>query len=345
MSPEAYVLAKFEDHDYVFLGEFHRIRHDVTLVQRLIPLLHERGIRHLATEFGCVEDQAEVDRLVTGETYDEEAPRRFLFCLDPTWGYREYMDLYRAAWEVNRDLPEGIAPFRILHLGYDIRMELHPGGTVTPELKKKIWHRGDRDVHMARVIEEDLIGPGYKALVYSGIHHAFTRYHQPLYFHSTGKFYGLNDRRTGNLVTRLVPGRTFTIFLHSPWGGRDDAVWDRLPVGGVIDRALGSLPGGRFGFDVRGSPLGSLQDPGSYYAIGHDNLTLADFCDGYIYQGPIAEYEGCTVDPEFITEENFEEAVASLLNPAARSRVESIETLRRWMRNSADMKRRFANVR
>lgn len=38
LSPEDYVISKFKDHDYVFIGEYHRIRHDVMLISNLIPL-------------------------------------------------------------------------------------------------------------------------------------------------------------------------------------------------------------------------------------------------------------------------------------------------------------------
>ena len=37
-SPENYIISKFKDHDYILLGENHRIKHDVDLVARLIPI-------------------------------------------------------------------------------------------------------------------------------------------------------------------------------------------------------------------------------------------------------------------------------------------------------------------
>jgi len=41
--PEDYVISKFKDHDIVFLGEQHRIKHDVELVQNLIHVCIEQG--------------------------------------------------------------------------------------------------------------------------------------------------------------------------------------------------------------------------------------------------------------------------------------------------------------
>lgn len=43
-SPTEYILHKFVDHDIVFLGEWHRIKHDPVLVQSLIPALYANGM-------------------------------------------------------------------------------------------------------------------------------------------------------------------------------------------------------------------------------------------------------------------------------------------------------------
>ena len=33
-----------------------------------------------------------------------------------TWGYQEYIDLYKAAWQLNHGLPAGAPPFRVVGL-------------------------------------------------------------------------------------------------------------------------------------------------------------------------------------------------------------------------------------
>ena len=43
-SPEDYVVGKFVDYDLIFIGEYHRIKHDVGLIHNLIPRLYEAGI-------------------------------------------------------------------------------------------------------------------------------------------------------------------------------------------------------------------------------------------------------------------------------------------------------------
>ena len=64
MSPADFILDKFTDHDVIFLGEVHRVKHDVALVRDLLPLLYEHGIYSLGTEFGRRIDQDLIDSLL-----------------------------------------------------------------------------------------------------------------------------------------------------------------------------------------------------------------------------------------------------------------------------------------
>jgi hypothetical protein len=124
MMPEEYVVSKFKDHDVVFIGEHHLIKHDVEFIQSLIPILYKNGIRDLGVEFGCHELQDRVDTLITAETYDADLARRLMFQWGSYWPYVEYLALYRKAWELNRSLPEGAPKFRIVNLDYRPRWDL-----------------------------------------------------------------------------------------------------------------------------------------------------------------------------------------------------------------------------
>jgi hypothetical protein len=106
-TPEDYVLSKFKDHQIVFIGEYHRIQHDSGLIRKLIPLLHKAGIYNMGIEFGIHRDQDRVEKLINAATYDEQAAREIMFDFASYWGYKDYMDIYRAAWEVNHKLPPG----------------------------------------------------------------------------------------------------------------------------------------------------------------------------------------------------------------------------------------------
>jgi Zn-dependent M28 family amino/carboxypeptidase len=342
-SPEDYIVGKFETYDCVFLGEYHRIKHDVELIHALIPRLYKAGIHNLGIEFGCYEDQDQVDTLITGESYAEDVARRLMFRWFCVWGYQEYMDIYRKAWELNRTLPAGAPKFRVVNLNYRPDWKAATE-TMTDDLWKKVWWKGDPDRCLADVILKEFVAKGKKALVYSGSHHAFTRYHQPVVDFEKKQLIRFNNIRMGNLVLEKIPGRVFNIFLHSPWSIKDDFNQHSYPAAGVIDRLMREFKGRPVGFDVVGTPFGKIEDPQTYYAWGDEGFRLETFCDGYIYQKPFSEYEGCAVDPKFVTAENLQEAIDTLPNPAARKRLKSAADFLAAMRQDADMRRRFRDL-
>ncbi len=219
MSPEAYVLSKFDDHDVVFVGEYHRIRHDPLLVQRLIPRLPSVGVHVLGIEFANAADQPLIDSLLSGDAYDDELAKHIQWNQWPFWGFREYVDLYRVAWEVNRALPDTARPFRIL--GLNARMDWShvwtPEDREDPDLMARVRPDGDWDEFMAATILRDIVATGDKALVYAGINHAYTRFQQPIYDLERGELTGSVSNRMGNRVYREIGDRAFLIFLHAPW--------------------------------------------------------------------------------------------------------------------------------
>ena len=343
-TPEEYVVEKFSDHDLVFIGEYHRIKHDVELIQNLIPRLYEIGVRNLGIEFGCYEYQDQVDSLITADEYDEDLARWLMFKWSVTWGYQEYMDVYRKAWEVNKSLPKDAPRFRVVNLDYRPNWNLAEE-EMTPELWKKVWHKGDRDQQMAQVILKEFVDKGQKALIYSGSHHALTHYYQPIYDYENKEFIRFDKNRMGNIIYNKMPDRVFHIFLHSPWSTKQSYSEHNFPISGIIDRIMREFKNKRVGFDVKGSPFGKLRDDDTYYSIGYDEFTLSTFCDGYIFQKHFSDYEGCTVDTEFITQKNLQEAIEYWTNPKTRKFKTKPEDFFVAMRGSADMKKRFRDLK
>jgi hypothetical protein len=343
-SPEDYVISKFADHQIVFLGEYHRIRHDVELVQKLVPRLYKAGIHNLGIEFGAEELQTEADRLVTADVYDPILARSLMFRWEPSWGYHEYIELYHAAWDVNRSRPRGAAPFRIVNLGYRVDFSQLQGER-TPEVMRKVFARGDTDVFMADVIRREFLDKGEKALIYSGSHHAFTRYRQPIYNPDTKQVVRRMDDRMGNLVYQRAPDKVFTILLHYPVDSLSQPSKMIRPGNGMIDRVMETRFAGRsFGFDIAGSPFGDLPDPDSYYSGRDAGFTLKEWCDGYIYTKPLREYAGVTVEPDFITEVNLREAVAQIANPEVRPKVTSAKLYMEALADDTNFHERFLRV-
>lgn len=339
-TPEDYVVGKFSDHDLVFIGEYHRIKHDVELIQNLIPRLYEIGVRNLGIEMGCYEYQDKVDSLITADEYDEDLARWLMFRWSVTWGYQEYMDIYRKAWEVNKSLPRDAPRFRVVNLDYRPNWNLAKE-EMTPELWQKVRHKGTTDEHMAQVILTEFVDKGQKALIFSGSHHAFTHYYQPIYDYETKEFKGFSKQRAGNIIYSKIPDRVIYIELHAPWWARESLDDENYPVGGVIDEIMKEFKNKRFGFDVKGTPFGKLRDDDTYYSIGYEEFTLSTICDGYIFQKQLSDYEGCAVDTDFITEENFQEAIEYLPNVRARKFFTKPEELINEIVKDAQIQRRF----
>lgn len=319
-SPEDYIVSKFRDREIVFLGEWHRIRQDALLVQRLIPLLYRAGVRNLGMELGCEEYQDRVDALLSAPAYDESLVRWMMFQRDVTFGYQEYLGIYRAAWEFNRTLAPGEPRFRIVHLDYR-----YDYAKVRPGMEFRDWRevysKGRRDAHMAGVLEREILDRHEKALVYCGMAHAVARLRLPNYDHTLGWLLYYETDSTAQIVERTAPRSTFVISLHMPWPSRRSPADSEYPVDGAIDAVMTDTPGYAVGFDVRGSPFGELGDSRSTYSLDErGGFTLADFCDGYVFLGHFRDCEGMTPVPDFVNPDNLAEAHELTLVPEKKTK-------------------------
>jgi hypothetical protein len=341
LPPEDYVLSQFEDHDVVFLGEYHCIEHVGLFIQSLVPRLYERGIHALAVEHARRVDQPLIDSLLAGDTYDEALAREIVFRQYLHHGMREYVDVFRAAWELDRSLSPDQPRFTILGVNNapDWSYVKTPEDRDRDEVKRKVWH-GETEEDWAEVVL-DRVARGEKVLVYSGMHHAFTEYAMPIVNGATGEFIRLYPERMGNYVYERIGKRAVTIALHSPWpdvGGE----FSRYAVDGAIDALMQELGPEAYpvGFDTRGSPFGDLTAGGDcLYAQGHEGFTLSDWCDGYVFHRPISEFEGMTPIPDFVNQDNLERARAISWDP--RFRDASIGMFQFSLLQSANIKGKF----
>jgi hypothetical protein len=311
-SPEEYVLAAFAKHDVVLLGEFFKIRQNVQLVHDLIPRLFAAGIRNLGIEYALSDDQGEIDALLTAPAWDENRARAVTFHWLVTWGYQEYIDLYKAAWQVNKVRPAGAKPFRIV--GLNVRQDWEYLKTQddlgNPKIVASIFAQGVPDAHIAEVIDREFTRTGEKALVFCGTQHIFTRYRSRAYQKNAAEMKLPETRRAGNIVYERIGARVFAISIHAPWPDPTQKTGLSYPVDGAIDALIDALPPEKrsAGWDTAGTPLGALPLGRSSYADGAQTGTLADLFDGYIVQGPIAGYTMVTPIRDFIRPADAERA-------------------------------------
>ncbi len=342
-TPEDYVVGLFSDHDVVFLGEQHRVKHDVLLVQSLVKPLYEADVRILATEFGRREDQPLIDSLLLAPEWNEELAREIVFRQFVWWGYREYVDVYRSAWMLNQGLPEGAPRFRILGMN-DSPDWSHITSDADREdgrVMRRVW-RGGGEEHWAAVIL-DAVRSGEKVVVHCGIHHAFSEYRQPIV--NQGEFSHFDHSlRCGNHVFAELGKRAVTVFLHAPWNGPDGySSRMRHPADGVIDALMLAEGPRSVGFDLDGGPFGELRIEDAVYRHGYEDFRLADFCDGWIYAKPISEYAGVTPIPNWVNESNLERARAG--SPNAGFRQASVDEFNQGIAQDAGIHRRWRHLR
>jgi hypothetical protein len=317
-TPEQYVISKFKDHDIVILGEQHRARHDPLLVQTLLPLLYKAGIYTLGTEFARRIDQPMIDSLLNSPDYDEALANEITLRQFVHWGYVEYVDIFRAAWQLNKDIREGERKFRILALNNtaDWSIIKTKADFENMELRKKA-SGSQTEGDWADALLREVVEKKEKALVYCGIHHGFSEYRQPR-IDAENKFTGFNEDRLGRHLHNAIGKRVVTIYLHNLWinvDGFDKPVV--YPADGYIDALMSTFDSTkwRVGFDSRGTPFEKLTGKTSYYSLGYENFDLGTFCDGYIFQMPFSHYQPVTCIEGYYTEKNIDYARRNAVNP------------------------------
>jgi hypothetical protein len=297
LSPLEYLTEKFRQERWIFVGEFHRVRHDVQLIASLVPRLHETtDVRHLALEFLCRDHTAQANRLVSADAYDPGQMIDFFRQQFPGWGYEEYLEIFHTTWASNRRLGGERGMFQLVGLHPCIDWETIHFGTDPAAATAERAELERYDEIMAEALEESVLGPGHKALIFTGIAHA------------TGKFAeywtGTDDQlmRMGNLVYR-EPYRDdmFFVALHAPFydHGTDKDIY---PFDGVLDELMLNFDQD-IGFDVVGSPFENLvHRERSEHAI--TAYSFGELYDGYVmFRTPIKQYVGVTCIEDWVEDE------------------------------------------
>jgi hypothetical protein len=321
-TPEQLVLEAFDQHDIVFLGgisDSSVIKEHTDLYLELIPQLHENGVYNIGIEQALYNDQARIDELVTSERYDEGAARQVLFNRHVMWGYEEYAEIFKRVWELNNYLTSDQKPMRIV--GISPRNEWKylqkQKDLENNETKKKILAQGLTSVFMAQAIKNEIIEKGEKALIISRAPEIFTRYRYKKYAEDTLKTGFTESRNAGNIIFDEIGDRAATILLHYPWPDDRSVYRFGRPFDGAFDALLADQPGEqlRVGVFARGTPFGDLRIKNGGYAYGYEDLTMKDLCEGYVIFRPLHEHTTITPIPDFITRENFPEALENFPAP------------------------------
>lgn len=287
-TPADYLVTAVQRHDCVLLGETHHVRENCAFVAASLSPLYERaGLRVFATEFLRQRQTAAMQLLVTAAEYDEAKVVGLLRDGPwPTWGFADYADIFRAVWQLNRSLPAGAPPLRVLGLDSDWSQYDFWFGGLSPRQVFQLQY--DREVAMTEALAKGPLAHGDKTLVHCGFAHSVT----------------CHGERLGTVLRRRFGDRVFQVALHQEFPGRNG----KAPLSVWLDATL--QRGKPIGFDLQGSPLAGLRDPACVFWTLLPKATLADFAEGYVYLAPLDRLRRARWIPGFVTDANFPKTVA-----------------------------------
>lgn len=307
-SPESYLGNICGNHQIVLLGDQTGVRQHLQFLAGSLTELADNGVGNLAWEFTNSRRQAELDALIEATVWDARAcADLFVDLLGGAFGYQEYADVLHAVWkhnEAERRRDDDRRPIRVVALGLPTYVE-DPGlleGRSAAELGLRNWWLGGhyRDMsayHAASVLTAEVLRSGERALVYMNVNSSTTSLVEWTD--------GTPTASTGNLLWRWMGNGCRRVVLHGAVA--DSSATER------IEELVSRSPEGRgstdvrFGLDLGASTLGSVAMGAVKGSLDgtETSLRLRDIADGYVYLGPRADWEPCSLIDDLFTDENF----------------------------------------
>jgi hypothetical protein len=212
----------------------------------------------------------------------------------------------KAFWEINHLLPK-TEWIRLMGSMHKLKWEIfQTDEDWSNPIKRKEWEEWDGmpyEKRWAKLIAEYSIERNQKGIVFAGLHHSTTEFHQPIVIN--GKFQRFEDDRMGNFLYKKYGKRVKLIALHYPWFDRSGYNGSYvIPFHGKLD-SLAEKSGYPFGIF---SEQQSILDSGSVYSQGFNPLDISNLCDGYIVVAPICKQKVVTVIPNFVHSGNLNES-------------------------------------
>ena len=301
-SASAHIVELAKAKQLVLLGDQIGIAQHVAFVSEVLPELYEAGVHNLAWEFTNSRAQESLDKLLSAETWDElRCTNLFIDLLGIGFTYREYADVLKAAWSLNRSLDAHDPQFRVIGLGLPTYVEdpsLLEGRSAT-ELELRNWWMGGhyRDVaafHMANTLTNEVLRSGGRAVALLSGERTTTKLVQWKD--------GLPTVSVGNLLHRWMGEGVARAVFHGAVA--DGQAAERVEA---LVAAAPEKPE-TFGIDLDLATLGNV---GLNEVIGsldgnETSLRLKDVADSYIWLGNIESWRPCQLIESVATEKNFE---------------------------------------
>jgi hypothetical protein len=314
--PVHYIVEKCKEHQLVIIGEQHNILEYCNLFRQALPeVYHHSGVRVVALEVCNIEDNEKINLLIEGQRYDEQLAYDIARSHNwGLWGYKEYWDIFRTVWELNRSLPPEAEHLKIVGIDkrtdYQLDQLWRAGRLSDPALIKKAENQPDiykRDEWMRDAIAGQILDKSLKGIVLVGFHHSFTHYAQPV-VNEENKL-AREWERMAHLLHQKYQDKIFQIGLHGPHPSPamiTDSYKGNGPVmTELLENIFATAGNEPMGFDVVGSPFAGIRDDESYYFHWQPKRTFSELCRGYIFIKPMADLHPCSWMENYVTEEMF----------------------------------------
>jgi len=320
-TPIEYAVEQCLKHQIVIFGEVHGIKDYVDLFNQLIPeVYHKAGVRYVVLEVCHIGQNEKIARLIEAEKYDSDLALEIArSALRGIWGHKEYWDIFKTVWKLNKSLSENGEPMKVIGMrpNTDLVLQwLWQNNKLSDEkLIKKAEEQAisvkNDDVFMADIIKQKIIETGEKGIVWVGGFHSFTHYMMPWVNEDMELTYELS--RMGYLLNKEYKEKIFQILCHYTFDSpeRTYQKYNKKYTGGEtqIDNLIETIMEERgnqaVGFDVFVSPFANLRDKNAYLFHWQQQVRFSDICRGYIYIKPCNKLSQCTWIEDFVSKEVF----------------------------------------
>jgi uncharacterized RDD family membrane protein YckC len=308
-APEDFLVEQCRRFRLVIVGENHWERPSLALLAESLPRLRRAGLRCLAMEWLLARDDALVERLITGATYDRalalELARHHPW---RAWGWSAYTDVLESAWRLNASLTAGEPPLRVCGLELPIDLpSLALAGIGDQAIEAPWWERlrvvrviadlpalALRDAHMAARVE-DAIARGERTLVWVGASHSTVGCPGPGPTAPPG--------RMAFLLARRHPGSVTQVYLHDAFGSGPPGREADSRISALVERLMACRGDRPVAWEVTGSPWASLRDAAHWSFAGDAGRTLDELALSYLYLAPRARIARSAWAEGYVTEE------------------------------------------
>lgn len=285
--PESLIVAAFQTHHLVFLGDVHPAAEPKRLVARLVPVLKAQDRLDVLALEVPLEQQPVIDAYLASDPEDVTILTDHPLTLRAHWGAsREYLEMYRTVWSVNREL----APDARIRI---VAVDAPRGPPQGASERDAVARFARRDAVMASRISREILAqaPDAYVLLFLGGYHGLEGMEGEVEWNGerarvrwlAGRLAGARPEGVYTILTDGAPAAA-SYATGSSLGATRWFDWVRERLGGVVAAPFAVPVTPLFDAAVPGALLWPLEGPISLRFLPRD-YALAAAVDAYLYLG------------------------------------------------------------